>query len=72
MSTSIAQAKSRVGVAVRTKNTAAETAARRDLAAAKLEAYVQRVVEEAPPLTPEQLSRIGAMLHQGRVAGGAK
>jgi hypothetical protein len=36
--------------------------ARRDLAAAKLEAYVQRVVSEAPPLTSEQRDRLAALL----------
>ena len=36
--------------------------ARRDLAAAKLEAYVSRVVAEAPLLSPEQLDRIAVLL----------
>lgn len=35
---------------------------RRDLAAAKLEDYVARVVEAAPPLTDEQRQRIAALL----------
>jgi hypothetical protein len=37
-------------------------AARRNLAAARLEDYVQRVVDAAPPLTPEQRDRIAAIL----------
>jgi hypothetical protein len=32
--------------------------ARRDLAAAKLAAYVKRVVAEAPPLTPAQVDEL--------------
>jgi hypothetical protein len=40
-------------------------AAKRDLEAAKLEAYVQRVVAEAPPLTQEQASRIAGLLRGG-------
>lgn len=41
--------------------------ARRDLAAAKLDAYVKRVLAEAPPLTDAQRDRIAALL---RPAGG--
>ncbi|MFF5862646.1 hypothetical protein [Micrococcus luteus] len=36
--------------------------ARRDLAAAKLDAYVKKVVAEAPPLTNAQRDRIAALL----------
>lgn len=36
--------------------------ARRDLAAAKLDAYIKKVVSEAPPLTDEQRDRIAALL----------
>lgn len=36
--------------------------ARRTLAAANLEDYVSRVVDAAPPLTPEQASQIAALL----------
>jgi hypothetical protein len=41
-----------------------ETAATtgRDLRALKLEDYVRRVVNDAPPLTPEQIDRIGRVL----------
>lgn len=35
---------------------------RRDLAAAKLEQYIERVVSEAPPLTDEQRTRLTALL----------
>lgn len=37
-------------------------AARRELAAANLEAYVAKVVAEAPPLTPDQAARIARLL----------
>lgn len=43
--------------------------ARRELAVAKLAAYVQKVVEQAPPLTPDQRARISALLRTG---GGAQ
>jgi hypothetical protein len=36
--------------------------ARRNLAAAKLDAYIQRVIAEAPPLTPEQRDRLAVLL----------
>ena len=38
---------------------------RRDYAAAKLEDYIRRVVETAPPLTPDQQLRIAALLRNG-------
>ena len=41
---------------------------RRDLAAAKLETYVQRILDAAPPLTADQRDRVSALLHLG---GGA-
>lgn len=59
------KARAQVGVAVRTKNRALEVQARRDLAAAKIEAYVQKVVAEAPPLTSEQRARLAALLNGG-------
>lgn len=62
---SVAQAKSRLGVAVRYNNHRAETEARRDLAAAKLEAYIAKTVAAAPPLTPEQRDKLAAILHGG-------
>jgi hypothetical protein len=39
--------------------------ARRDLAAEKLAAYVATIVEQAPPLLPEQRERIIALLTAG-------
>lgn len=39
--------------------------ARRDLAAAQLEDYIRRTVDEAPPLTPEQRDRLALVLTSG-------
>ncbi len=36
--------------------------ARRELAEAKLAPYIQRVVDEAPPLSPEQRDRLALLL----------
>lgn len=36
--------------------------ARRDLAAARLEEYIERTVAAAPPLTPAQRDRLSALL----------
>lgn len=44
--------------------------ARRNLKALKLEEYVRNVVDQAPPLTPEQADRIAALLRPA--GGGAK
>lgn len=45
--------------------------ARRELAAAKLEAYVQKVVANAPPLTSSQRDRIAVLLRPARSGGDA-
>ncbi len=37
-------------------------AARRDLRAARLEDYITRTVDAAPPLTPEQRDRLAVLL----------
>lgn len=37
--------------------------AERDLRAARLRDHVRRVVDEMPPLTPEQVSRLTLLLH---------
>jgi hypothetical protein len=55
-------------VAARLGDKEAAQEARRDLAAAKIEDYVSRVVAEAPPLTPAQRDRIAALVK----AGGAR
>lgn len=58
----VAKARSRLGVAARLGTAEDVVDARRDLAAAKLEDYVQRVVSEAPQLTTEQRDHVAALL----------
>lgn len=41
---------------------------RRDLRAAELEEHVRRIVDQAPPLTPEQRDRIAVLLRPARQA----
>ncbi len=41
--------------------------ARRELAAAKLEAYIARVVASAPPLTEEQQRQLSTLLRSNKV-----
>lgn len=41
---------------------AAVTAARQQLAVAKITEYIERVVAEAPPLTPEMRDRLALLL----------
>lgn len=67
---SVAKARSRVANLSRTvKNRPSEAAAeqiavaRRDLAAANLEAYIQTVVSNCPKLTPEQASRLSGLIN---------
>lgn len=52
----------------RPTDTAAITAARRDLAEAKLADYIQRTVGEAPDLTTEQRDRLAVLLRGGDAA----
>lgn len=68
MSKEVLTARSRLGVAARRQKPGEVAAARRDLAAAKIESYVAKTVAGAPPLTKEQLDRIAVLL---RPAGGA-
>lgn len=63
MSDSVFQARGRLGVASRRGDPAAIETARRDLAAAKLEAYIRKVLAGSPPLTPEQVQGILAKLY---------
>jgi hypothetical protein len=42
--------------------------ARRDLAATKLEDYIQRIVDAAPPLTPSQRDKLYMLLRGGQGA----
>lgn len=63
----------RARVAALTRSRAADDPelvdARRNLAAAKLEDYIRRVVDEAPPLTGEQRDRLTAALRSGAGRG---
>jgi len=61
----IFQARSRLGVAIRSGNKPAETEARRDLAAAKIAQYIEKIVAEAPPLSPEQRTRLAGIIQGG-------
>lgn len=62
-------ARNRLGAAVRSGDPVLAAARRQELAAAKLEAYVAKVVAEAPPLSPEQSRIIAALLYP---AGGGE
>ncbi len=43
-------------------------ALRRDLAAVRLEDYIKRVVDSAPPLSSEQRDRLALLLRSGSAA----
>lgn len=62
MSSPILSARGRYGHAIKTGDPAIIAETKRDLAAAKLEQYIERIVAEAPPLTTEQRSRLAALL----------
>ena len=71
MSPEVLKARSRLATKSRSAVRATDTEiteAKRDLAAAKIADYVQRVVATCPPLTDGQRDRIAALLHAG---GGA-
>lgn len=66
MDPAVAVARSRVaGLISRGAPAADIAAARRDLAAAKLDAYIERTLAEAPPLTPAQLAQLRAHFRRG-------
>ncbi len=44
------------------------TELRSELAAARIAAYVEKVVAEAPPLTADQRARLAALLNPGTAA----
>jgi hypothetical protein len=56
----------RAAVAVNTRhhgpNDARTLAARRELRVARAEAYIKQLVDDAPPLTPEQRDRLALLL----------
>lgn len=65
----VLKARAALGVAARRGDDEAATDARRDLAAAKIAAYIEKVVAEAPPLTDQQRDRLSAIIGAGRGGG---
>jgi hypothetical protein len=59
------QAMGPVMTASRLGDVEGEKVARRNLAEAKLQTYIERVVASAPPLTPAQVNRLSALLRTG-------
>lgn len=57
--------RSKLANAHRNNPTADVTTIQRDYAAARLEDYIRRTVDEAPPLTREQRDRLAAILRAG-------
>lgn len=68
MSTPLLQARGRLAIATRYGREDDALAARRDLAAAKIEQYVSKVVADAPPLTDAQRARLARLLTSPGVA----
>lgn len=62
MSSEVLSARARLAVNTRHHPNADRTKDRRDLAAAKIAAYVEKIVAEAPPLTSDQADKIAALL----------
>jgi hypothetical protein len=68
-STTWTEARARVAVAVRERRPETEIAAlRRDLRELRLAEHIQQIVDQAPPLTDEQRTRLSALL---RPSGGS-
>lgn len=44
----------------------ASITARQELAEAQIEAAIQKVVADTPPLRPEQAERLAGLIHRGR------
>lgn len=65
--TEVARTRSRVALTTRLGTPEQREEAKRDHAAAKLAQYIERVVDEAPPLTPEQRDRLAVLLRGGHV-----
>jgi hypothetical protein len=71
MSSEVLKARSRLATKSRSAVSATDaeiSEARRDLAAAKIATYVQKVVAAAPPLSDDQLTRIAGLLRAGGAA----
>lgn len=65
MDPEIARHRSRKALAHRRGDPAAIESSARDLAVAKLRAYITRTVAVAPPLTPDQRETLAALLNSG-------
>lgn len=66
MSASVLQARAALGVASRgTRDPEKIAEARRALAAAKIEAAIEKAVASAPPLTAAQRDRLASLLRPG-------
>ncbi len=64
----VARTRSQVAVAHRRGNPDEIASARRDLAAAKLEDYIKRVVDNAPPLSEAQKASLASLIRGGAAA----
>lgn len=62
----LAKARSQVAVAHRRHDPEAIEVARQDFATEKIAAYIEKVVSQAPPLTPEQVDRLRVLLEPAR------
>jgi hypothetical protein len=60
--------RSEIALAVRNNPDADVTELRRQLKAERLEEYISRVVDAAPPLTAEQRDRLAVLLRAGTAA----
>ncbi|AWK73173.1 hypothetical protein CBI38_18025 [Rhodococcus oxybenzonivorans] len=54
-----------IGNAVKRDPSADTTPLRRDLAASRIQDVVEAILADAPPLTPEQVDRLAAILRGG-------
>lgn len=64
----------RLGAEIRRKgaDSPEAEAARRNLAAAKIAAHIERALTAAPPLTEEQADRLASMLRGGSTSAAAR
>lgn len=65
MPSDVLQARSALGVAAKSGDAHEIARARRNLAAAKLSAFIQKTISEAPPLTKEQRDKLSVLLNSG-------
>lgn len=60
--TTVTSARARLGAAARYGSPNDVASARRDLAAEKIHAYIERTVAAAPPLSDDQRARLAGLL----------